>query len=171
MRPSLPFYSWENQGPWRLSSSGQGHTAVRQASPSVQAFGHLPHACSFHHTNIFSWLKSGQAISSGSQSPSGKSNRTDQLRSGCTFLGTQMNQLPKIMPFNSKAGEKSILSHLGTSPFCNFIITTTFKGKSKFTIMSNVKQSVSTSYMRKPAAPQTSLKPAWINDIYRQHQG
>jgi hypothetical protein len=121
LRPDLLFQSWENQGPWKLHGSSQGHTAVETASLALRA--HTP--CSFHHTNTSSWLNLGQAISSGPQSPSGKSNRTGQLKVSVLSFGHSWNQLPKIIPFHSKARDKSILPSYKHFRFAT--LSTTFK--------------------------------------------
>lgn len=124
--------------------------------------------CSSHHTNISSWLETVSMVRPSHQDPNhpvGKSHITGQFKEWGHFPWIQMSQLPKIIPFQSKAKDKSILSHLLTFPFSTLLCQLHSKARANLSFsMTNVNKLVSTCYVRNLAASQTSLKPAWISD-------
>lgn len=124
--------------------------------------------CSSHHTNISSWLETVSMVRPSHQDPNhpvGKSHITGQLKKWGHFLWIQMSQLPKIIPFQSKAKDKSILSHLLTFPFSTLLCQLHSKARANVLLsLTSVNQLVSTCYVRTLAASQTSWKPAWTSD-------
>lgn len=94
----------------RLLIRAKGHTAVRQqAQPCASLWGLC--LMLFYHTNVF-WLESGQGHFIRTPATQWQVKYNWPAQGECIFLWTQMNQLPKIIPLNSKARDKRILPHL-----------------------------------------------------------